>query len=203
MWKVDFGKRTERIFVRAAPEEAALLAQGARLANRTVSDFVRLAAVQAALAAGARLERREHQEDFANPVETEPSGVPVAAIVEALPPMADQLPEAVRALTDTLVRLTGNLTQLKDHASTAGDPVDRLAGEGGALERVRLRARELGLFSKSGAMEEAEASAWLAQLDAAARQVNDLSRRLNEGQAVAAVDWQSPLVAIQQGLRRG
>jgi hypothetical protein len=113
------------------------------------------------------------------------------------PPVLDALAPADRAMLVALVATQSNLSQLTQHARELGEPLARLAVQGGAIDTMSAHVRALGLSLKAGASAPAEAD----RLHAAAAQLNGLAKRLNaDRRAVPISDWHAPLADLKAAL---
>jgi len=118
----------------------------------------------------------------------------------APPPAPPVLDAASQQLLAILQRLASNLTQLKTHAFAAGDPLARLARDGGELAQLRGARDQMAERLELGQLDTGGVGAWLARLDQPAHLANRLAARLNRGEAAAFADWHQVLIALHQCL---
>lgn len=117
------------------------------------------------------------------------------------PPAIGELDPRAAELLAICQHLISNLTQLNNHAGRLGGVLQPLHGEGGALEKLGARAREIGLRVRKGDMPTAQIEAVLMRLAEPARNLNDvLARPLNEGNQPELAIWHQALSSVQNGL---
>ena len=95
------------------------------------------------------------------------------------PPLSSELTENMRELVNMCHATRSNLTQLHTHSARIGGQLVQLTGTDGPLNQLSKQFLQLGLNVKSGHVDEAQAAANLTALSGAAKQINDLARRLN------------------------
>ena len=178
--KFNPGARTETVHLRSTPEERQRISSAAQKTRRTMTNFVlaaTLSAADKALAGEGEFER-------------------VAAVVEALPPAANELDASAGKLISLVSGLTSNLTQLQGHAQRIGGVLAGLSTKKGPIDRLSEAAIGLGLAAKSGQLNSTEAANMVAALTGPARDLNELARRLNEGQFVDPRDWHPSISSL-------
>lgn len=127
------------------------------------------------------------------------SGAPVGP----KPPSVADLPDPCKKLLAVCFAGLSNLTQLGQHAASAGAPLDKLCGPGGFLMQAQAQLRELGLQVKAGTVDSSKASSILeAQLLESSDSLNVLAEALNESQEVSPNTWHSVLTALHSALER-
>ncbi len=130
-----------------------------------------------------------------------PLGVYIREVLAGSPP--PMAPPALDAagleLGALLGRLASNLTQLAGHAVAAGEPLARLAREGGELERL-AGARDRAAESLEIGELEGSVTEWLQRLDEPARALNALAARLNRGERCPQQEWAHPLRQLARAL---
>lgn len=143
--------------------------------------------------------------------------VPMAALARALvlralaegelpppapPALAEMSPEAQELLA-VAHALISNLSQLEKHALELGEPVARLAGDGGQLDVLRNKVRELGMIIKSGHHDAQHWAGILVAIKAPSLAINSLARSLNQSAtSVPAYSWHGPLSGLRSALER-
>ena len=120
------------------------------------------------------------------------------------PPASNEVSYGSMVLSSTVNGLTSNLSQIEQHAISAGEPLSRLAGPDSAIQQLRKIALQIGLRNKSGEIGEAEIKRLMKQLHPAAQSLNDvLAKPLNQGVVVPNSDWRDVLECLQSALTVG
>lgn len=119
---------------------------------------------------------------------------------KSAPPPTFELSVEAQELLNIVQACVSNLSQLHGFAVEAGDPLSRLAGQDGALMRMRARAREIGVQIKSGTLPELEAVRLVSAIQAPSNLLNGLARSLNSDQKPALAVWRQALNALQSVL---
>lgn len=178
--KFNPGQRTETIHLRSTPEERNRISLAALKTRRTMTNFVLSATLSAADKVLAGLGEID----------------PVESVVEPLPPAPDQLDGGSAKVVSLSTGLTSNLTQLTKHAEQIGGVLTGLTTDQGPLKKLSAATLAIGLAAKSGQLKGAQATDLVDALADPARQLNELARRLNEGQQVDPRDWHAPISGI-------
>lgn len=122
---------------------------------------------------------------------------------KAAPPALLELSPAAQKLLLVLQNLTSNSRQVEAFAAAAGEPLCRLAGPEQLLQKLATRAREIGMQLKTAGqlIDQQKIDEILTAVAAPAQRLNDeLSRPLNQSQAVTLETWKSVLQDLQIGL---
>lgn len=122
----------------------------------------------------------------------------IESSVEPLPPAQNELDASAAGLVNLVAGLASNLTQLTNHAQRIGGVLAALSAEKGPLKNLSTAAHGVGLAAQSGALKGAQAANFLEDLNVPAWQLNELSRRLNEGQLVDPRDWHPPISGLRK-----
>lgn len=180
--KFNPGSRTETIHLRSTPDERNRISLAAQRTRRTMTNFVLSATLSAADKVLA-----DHGES--NIVES---------MVEPLPPAPDELDSGSSKVVSLAAGLTSNLTQIAEHAQRIGGILAGLIKDKGPLKILASAALAAGLAAKSGQLNGAQATDLADALAEPARMLNELSRRLNEGQQVDPRDWHPPISGLSK-----
>jgi hypothetical protein len=104
-------------------------------------------------------------------------------------------------LNATINGLTSNLSQVEQHSIQLGDPLSRLSGAEGAIQKLRSAALQIGLLNKAGSMSELEIKRVLKEGQPASDCLNfDLAKPLNRGIVVSNRVWRETLETVQSAL---
>ncbi len=182
--KFNPGARTETIHLRSTPEERQRISSAALKTRRTMTNFVLSATLSAADKVLAGLGEID----------------PVESVVEPLPPAPDQLDAGAARVVSLCAGLTSNLSQMTVHAERLGGVLAGLTTDKGPLKNLTAATLAAGLGAKSGALKGAQAADLASGLADPARMLNDLARRLNEGQQVDPRDWHPPISGLAKVL---
>lgn len=180
--KFNPGLRTETIHLRATPDERQQISSAALKTRRTMTNFVLAATLSAA------------QKVLAGHDESDT----VESVVEPLPPSPNELDSGSSKVVSLAAGLTSNLTQLVSHAERLGGVLTGLTTDQGPLKKLSAAALAVGLAAKSGQLTGAQAADLASALADPARMLNDLARRLNEGQQVDPRDWHAPISGLSK-----
>ncbi|MDP2371281.1 hypothetical protein [Rhodoferax sp.] len=124
-------------------------------------------------------------------------------VPKVAPPAISELSFEAQELLKVTHACVSNFSQLHGFAAEAGEPLSRLAGQGGALMHMSSRAREIGMQIKSGMLAEPETVRLLTALAAPSSLLNGLARALNSDQQPALAVWRQTLSALQSALLPG
>lgn len=120
----------------------------------------------------------------------------------APPALAEMSPDAQELLA-VVHGLISNLSQLEKHALELGEPVARLAVDGGQLDGLRNKVRELGMAIKSGSHDAQHWAGILGIIQTPSMAINSLARSLNQSaNSVPTYSWHSPLNGLRSALER-
>lgn len=120
---------------------------------------------------------------------------------KAVPPAQDEMSVGAVQLLKIAYGLISNFSQLEAHCARLGDPLSRLAGVDGELQKMSKQARAFGLKIKSGAINDQQIKLGLDLLEPASLDLNSrLARPMNEGKSVDLVIWKHVLSAVKTAL---
>jgi hypothetical protein len=120
------------------------------------------------------------------------------------PPAAEEVSYGCAVLTSTVNGLISNLSQIEQHSILLGEPLSRLAGSKGTLQRLKKEALQIGLVNKLGGLTELEIKQILKLLQPASQSLNDdLAKPLNQGIVAPNGNWRILLENLQSALAVG
>lgn len=133
------------------------------------------------------------------PVATFAKELVLGKVPKVAPPKISDLSDEAQILLNELQHVCSNLTQIERYAAAAGQPLEKLAGEGGILRALNERAREIGMRIKTGSVcEDQQIGALLTAISNPAKALNfEISRPLNLSQVVPLETWKTILQQLQ------